>query len=156
MNNFFAALYEWFGLISFYSTDLGEHLRGYDITCSDYTGTPIYVIVGFMMLGLTIFVYLLQYRVINSPRWNKRIHWWFFAFLLILLNFIIAFGFPFKDLQAGNHCTQLRISTLDCVFFGVSNAIWSFILFLLLTSFPVPRKWLGHNMTDTTFWKPKS
>ena len=156
MSDFFASLYEWFGLVPFYSTDLGEHLRGYDITCSAYMGTNLYMGIGLAMLGVTAAVYILQYYVINSPAWNKRMHWWLFALLLVVVNFLIAFGFPFKDLQAGDYCTQLRISVLDCVFFGISNAIWSFILFLLLTSFPVPRRWAGHNMTDTTFWKPRS
>ncbi len=148
-------LYEWFGLNFLYSTDLGEHLRGYDITCSDYTDTPLYIVVGIGMIVSTILVYILLYHIINSPRWNKRVHWWLFAGILVLLNFLIAFILPFNDLQTTDYCTQLRISALDCVFFGVSNAIWSFILFVFLTSLPI-RKWAGHNMTDTTLWKPKS
>jgi hypothetical protein len=155
MRDFFASLYEWFGLNSLYSTDLGEHLRGYDITCSDYLDTPLYVMVGLSMIFSTIIIYILLYYVINSPRWNKRAHWWIFAGVLVSINFLIAFTPPFNDLQTTDYCTQLRISALDCVFFGVSNAIWSFILFAILTSSPI-RKWAGHNMTDTTFWKPKS
>jgi hypothetical protein len=156
MRDFFASLYEWFGLNPFYATDLGEHLRGYDITCSDYTDTPLYVIVGTVMIVSTVVIYILLYHIINSPGWNKRTHWWLFAGILVLLNFLVAFILPFNDFQAADYCSQLRISAIDCVFFGVSNAIWSFILFSLLTSIPIPRKWAGHNMTDTTFWKPKS
>lgn len=156
MREFFASIYEWFGLIPFYTTDLGEHLRGYDITCSDYMGTPLYVYIGWIMIVLTVLFYILQYYVINSPGFNKRFHWWIIAMLIVVLNFLIAFALPFNDLQAGDYCTQLKFSTSDCILFGISNAIWSFILFLLLTSFPIPRKWAGHNTTDTTFWKPKS
>lgn len=156
MRDFFASLYEWFGLIPFYSTDLGEHLRGYDITCSDYLGTPLYVYIGSIMILLTLFFYFLQYLIINSSRFNKRIHWWIIALIIVLLNFLVAFTLPFNDLQAGDYCNQLKMSVSDCVGFGFSNALWSFILFLLITSFPYPRKLTGYNTTDTTFWKPKS
>ncbi|HEY0429973.1 MAG TPA: hypothetical protein VGC76_19470 [Pyrinomonadaceae bacterium] len=156
MRDFFASLYEWFGLSPFYSTDLGEHLRGYDITCSDYTGTPWYVYIGWIMIGLTIFFYILQYYIINSPGFNKRVHWWLTALVIILLNFFIAFILPWNEWQAGDFCKQLRITLADCLGFAASNAIWSFILFLLITSFNIPRRWAGHNTTDTTFWKPKS
>jgi hypothetical protein len=154
MRDFFASLYEWFGLIPFYSTDLGEHLRGYDITCSGYLGTPLYVYLGSVMIILTIFFYILQYHIINSPRFNKKTHWWIIALAVAGLNFLIAFTVTFNDLQATDFCTQLRISVTDCIGFGISSAIWSFVLYLLLTSFPIPRKVAGHNMTDTTFWKP--
>jgi hypothetical protein len=156
MRDFFASLYEWFGLIPFYSTDLGEHLRGYDITCTDYMGTPLYVYIGWIMILLTIFFYILQYYIINSPRFNKWIHWWLIALVIVILNFLIAFTLPFNDLQSSDYCNQLKLSVSDCVGFGFSNALWSFILFLLLTSLPVPRKWAGYNMRHTTFWKPKS
>ncbi len=155
MRDFFASLYEWFGLIPFYSTDLGEHLRGFDITCSDYLGTPLYVYIGWIMIGLTIFFYVLQYYIINSSGFNKRAHWWIVAFIIFLLNFLIAFIWSFNHLQASDYCNQLKISIPDCVGFGFSNAIWSLILFLLITSFPYPRKLAGYNTTDTTFWKPR-
>jgi len=155
MRDFFAGLYEWFGLIPFYSTPLGEHLRGWDITCSDYMGTPLYVYIGWIMIVLTILFYVLQYYGINSPRFNKRVHWWLIALAIFLFNFLIAFTWSFNDLQSGDYCSELKFSVADCVGFGISNAIWSFILFLLLTSFPIPRKLAGANMTNTTFWKPK-
>ena len=154
MNDFFASLYEWFGLISLYSKDLGDHLRGFDITCSEYIGKQLYVYVGWIMIIITIAFYILQYYIVNSTRFNKKWHWWIMALSIAGLNFLIAFGMPFADLQAGDYCNQLRIATSDCIGFGISNALWSFILFLLITSFPYPRKWAGHNVTNTTFWKP--
>lgn len=156
MRDFFASLYEWFGLIPFYSTDLGEHLRGYDITCTDYMGTPLYIYIGWIMIGLTVFFYFLQYHIINSPRFNKRAHWWIIALTVSLINFLIAFTWSYNYLQSADYCNQLRLFVADCVGFGISNAIWSFILFLLLTSLPIPRSFAGYNTRHTTFWKPKS
>jgi hypothetical protein len=50
MKEFFASLYEWFGLMPLYSTDMGDQLRGWDITCTDYIGTPWYVYIGWIMI----------------------------------------------------------------------------------------------------------
>lgn len=155
MRDFFAKLYEWFGLVPFYSNDLGEHLKGFDITCTGYMGTPLYVYVGAVMIAITVLVYILYYHVLNSPRLNRWIHWWLFALTVAAVNFFIAFILPFNDWQKTDYCMQLRFSATDCVGFGISNAVWSFVLFLLLTSFPLPRKLAGFNMTDTTFWKPR-
>jgi hypothetical protein len=155
MNDLFASLFEWFGLNPFYSKDLGEHLRGWDITCTDYIGSPLYVYVGLTMVILTVVFYILQYHLINSSRFNKRMHWWIVVALISGLNFFVAFILAFNDLQFGNYCSQLRFTIFDCLFFGLSVAIWSWILFMLLTSLPYPRSWAGHNMTETTFWKPR-
>lgn len=156
MLDFFTNLYRWFDLIPFYSRDLGEHLRGYDFTCSGFFGSPLYIYTGWALLILTAAFYALLYHIINSQQFNKRRHWWMMAAALFVLNFFIAFILPFKDLQAGEYCNQLNISTADCIGFGLSNGLWSFILFTLITSLPYPRAFAGYNTTETTFWKPKS
>lgn len=157
MKEISASLYEWFGFIPLYSRDMGDQLRGWDITCTDYIATPWYVYIGCIMLILTAFIYALQYHIIDSSRWNKKIHWWIFALLIVVLNFLIAFAIPFNILQSGDFCNQLNLTVSDCIGFGISNALWSFILFLLLTSFPFPRRVIpsrNGNCRNTTCWKP--
>lgn len=153
MKELFASIYEWFGLFPLYSRDLGDHLRGWDITCSEYIGTPWYNYVGLIMIIITLFFYLLQYHIIDSPKFKAKHHWWIIALIIVILNFFIAFTIPFNSLQAGNYCNQLSFTVSDCVGFGFSNAFWSFVLFLLLTSFKYP-KYLSINCRYTTFWKP--
>ena len=153
MLNFFASLYEWFGLIPLYKKDMGDHLRGWDITCTDYIATPWYVYIGVIMLIITGFIYALQYHIIDNSRINKRVHWWLFALLIIILNFLIAFTIPFNSIQAGDYCSQLNLSVTDCIGFGFSNALWSFILFILISTIPLIRS-LSTNCRHTTFWKP--
>jgi len=157
MKEFFASLYEWFGLNLFYSTDMGDQLRGWDITCTDYIEKPWYIYIGWTMIALTALIYALQYHIIDSSRWNKKHHWWIFALLIAGLNFLIAFLIPFNSIQADDYCQELNLSVSDCTGFGLSNAIWSFILFVLLTSFPFPRNVIpsrNGNCRNTTFWKP--
>jgi hypothetical protein len=153
MKEFFANIYEWFGLLPLFSRDLGDHLRGWDITCSEYIGTPWYNYIGSIMIIVTLFFYALQYHIIDSSRFKAKHHWWIIAFIIVILNFLIAFAIPFNSLQAGDYCNQLYFTASDCVGFGFSNAFWSFVLFLLLTSFKYPRH-LSNNCRYTTFWKP--
>ncbi len=153
MTNFFASLYEWFGLMPLYSRDLGDHLRGYDITCSGYIGTPWYAYIGSVMFLLTIFLYALLYHIIDSPRFMRKYHWWIFALIIVSLNFLIAFLIPFNSLQAGDYCNQLNLSVSDCIGFGLSNAIWSLLLYGFVSSIPLVRRF-STNCSHTTFWKP--
>jgi hypothetical protein len=153
MDDFFASLYEFFGLNPFYSRDMGDLLRGWDITCTDYIGTPWYVIIGWSMVSSALFIYATQYLFIDSSRWNKKQHWWLFALLIFLLNFFGAFIKSYNILRADDYCNQLNLSASDCVGFGLANAIWSFILFLIITSVPVVRRF-SINCRHTTFWKP--
>jgi len=153
MDKFFASLYEWFGMMPLYSRDLGDHLRGWDITCTDYIATPWYVYIGWIMLILTSLSYALQYHIIDSSRFNKRNHWWLNALLIFILNFLIAFSIPYNSFQAGDYCKDLIFSTSDCLGFGLSNAIWSLILFTIITTIPLIRRF-STNCRHTTFWKP--
>ncbi len=154
MADFFANLYEWFGLIPFYSKDMGDKLRGWDITCTAYSETNWYVMIGTFMIILTVFFYALQYHIIDKSRWNKKQHWWLFALVIVVLNFLIAFTIPFNAIQAEDFCNTLILSVSDCIGFGISNAIWSFILFILITTIPVFRRRFSTNCRETTFWKP--
>lgn len=154
MTDFFASIYE---LFSLYSKGMGERLRGWDITCTGYIASPLYDYIGWSMIIVTLSIYALQYHIIDSSRWNKKKHWWLFSLLIVGLNFIIAFLLTNNMFQSGDFCQTDILSVLDCIFFGFSNAIWSFIFFTLLTSFPFPKRAIpsmNGNCRHTTFWKP--
>lgn len=154
MEDFFASLYEWFGANPFYSTDMGDHLRGWMcINESGYYGTNWYILIGWAMIAITAFFYALQYHIIDDSRFNKRSHWWIMALIIVVLNFLLAFLIPFNTVQSGDFCNELNLTIADCIGFGLSNTVWSFILFIVITSFKYPRH-LGTNTRFTTFWKP--
>ena len=154
MEEFFATIFEWFGSMSFYSTDLGDHLRGFDITCSDYIGTPWYVIIGWSMIGITLFSYSLQYHLIDSPRFNRKGHWWLVSLFIFTLSFLVAFFVPYNSIQAEDYCQDLTITTSDILGFGLSVALWSLLLFMLISSFNPWIRRFSINCRNTTFWKP--
>ena len=153
MEEFFASIYEWFGLSPFYSQDMGDLLRGWDDSCTDYIGTHWYVIVGFSMIAITSLLYALQYHIIDSSRLNSKSHWWLFALVIFIINFLVAFLIQFGTIQSGDYCQDLNLSLYDGIGFGLSNAVWSFLLFLIISTIPVFRG-LSNNCRHTTFWKP--
>lgn len=153
MEEFFASIYEWWGLNPIYSLDMAEHLRGWDITCSAYIGTHWYVYVGVISIIIICFIYALQYHIIDSPRFMRKYHWWLMACLISALNYFIAFIIPFNSIQSLNFCTDLNLTIADCFGFGMTNAIWSFIFFTIITSIPWIRR-LSRNCAHTTFWRP--
>jgi len=153
MVDFFASLYEWAGLMLIYSTDMGDLLRGWDITCTNYIGQPLYIYIGLSMFAVTALVYILQYHIIDSSRLNKRHHWWIFSISNSFINFLISFTISYNIVITGNYCNQLNISLSDCVGFGFSNAIWSFIFLMIISSIPFIRQF-STNCRNTTFWKP--
>jgi hypothetical protein len=153
MNEIFSSIYEFGGLIPFYSTDLGDHLRGFDITCTGYVGTPWYAYIGWIMIGLTLLLYALMYHIIDSVHFNKKSSWWIMALLVVLINFFLAFSVSYNSVRSGDVCKSLHISFGDFIGFGFANATVAFILFLIITTIPWIRD-LGTNCRVTTFWRP--
>jgi len=153
MNEIFSTMYEFGGLLPFYSADLGDHLRGFDETCTDYIGTPWYIFIGFTMIGLTLLTYAILYHFIDHPRYNGKRHWWITTLFLCMVNFLFAFGVAFNSVHSGHICKQLHITTGDVLGFGLANAILAFLFFVIMTSVP----WIRRQSTNckyTTFWQP--
>lgn len=151
MTDFFASLFESWGLNPLYATDLGEHLRGYNLQ-GTYDGTPWYSNIGWILFGSTLLIFALQYFIINSSRFNRAWHWWVMALILASINFGTAFTIPYNDLNSGNINTHLHVTISDCIGFGVSSAIWSIILLGVVTITPLKK--LSSQCRNTTFWKP--
>jgi len=134
MKAFFAQLYEWFGLFPIYSKDMSDFLKGWDYACVGYFALPWYFYVGVLMVILTILIFVLQYDLISGVRFKQREHWELAALVVVILNFLIAFSVPFVAISKHMHCPSLKLTVSDCIFFGLSNAIWAFVLFCILSA----------------------
>jgi hypothetical protein len=101
-----------------------------------------------------VFIYALQYHIIDSPRFNGPKWWWIFASIAFVLNFAIACLVLNSHLD-GTHelsCVNEMAEILkwtDILLFALGNAIWSFILFVLISCPPLTRK-LSKNCFNTT------
>jgi hypothetical protein len=133
MKGFFAHLYEWFGWIHIYSKDMSDFLKGWDYACVGYFALPWYFYVGVLMVIVTVLVFALQYDLISGTRFKTVQHWELAALVVVIVNFLIAFSVPFVAILQHTHCPMLKLSVSDCVLFGLSNAVWAFILFSILS-----------------------
>jgi len=133
MKLFFAHLYEWFGWIHIYSRDMSDFLKGWDYACVGYFALPWYLLIGWGMIIITLLIFALQYDLISSSRFSKGEHWELAALVVIIINFATAFSVPFVAILREMHCPMLKLTVSDCIFFGLSNAAWAFILFSLLS-----------------------
>ena len=147
MTEFIAMIYEWFG----YNEDLGTHLRGWDITCEAFGGTNLYFQVFMYMIFVNVVLFIIMYLLIDrfTTKFSSKFSWWITAFVGVLINFGIAYSTP----GMVDSCEDLHFGASDFLLFGIANAVWSLIFFMLLTSFPIPRN-LSTNAHLTTFWKP--
>jgi hypothetical protein len=142
MSHFFARLYEWFGIIHFYSKDFGEFMRGWDFACTGYYAIPWYLHIGWLMIISTTVIYGLQFDIISPTRFTKTGHWCLVAFTIFMVNLMLGFIIPFAFILTHTYCMHLNLSLFDCVGFAFSNAIWSFILFCLLNAITPIRAFL--------------
>lgn len=133
MKGFFTHLYEWFGLVPIYSKDMSDFLKGWDYAGVGYFALPWYVLIGLSMIILTVLIFVLQNDLISSTRFKTAQHWELAALVVIIVNFLIAFAVPFVAILKHIHCPLLKLTVSDSIFFGLSNAVWAFILFSLLS-----------------------
>jgi len=153
MSEIFSSIYEFGGLLPLYSADLSDHLRGFDVSCTNYSGSPYYTYVGFFMLTTCLFAGALQYYIIDSPRYMRRSAWWITTTILSVVNLVFAFVVVSNSLKPGKFCENLVITTGDVVGFAMANAICAFLFYLIMTSIPVFRA-KSINCKYTTFYKP--
>lgn len=139
MKEFFARLYECFGLVHLYSKDLDDFLKGWDYACIGYFALPWYMFIGIAMVLITILVFALQNDLVNPVRFKKREHQALCALIIAICNFTIAFSVPLVAIQRGIHCPLLKISVADCLCFALTNAFWSLVLFGMLSMIPWSR-----------------
>lgn len=136
ISDFLITVFEALGL---YSTQngLGEHLRGLDIECNDYTGQSIYNLIFIYLFAInSIIVLNYYYGLFNKVPWNLWWKWILNILVGAVIMFVIAFMYPNNDLSTGNYCKDLQMSTSDCVGFGITafiySIVWSCILSFLI------------------------
>jgi hypothetical protein len=150
MTNILKFVYELFG----YSKEMSNMLMRWDSACEDY-GTSLYPVMFYVLLGTVAVFYVFHYHVLNSASFNKKSSCWVMGLFLALTNFVISLLWTKNIAATGDFCGADKISgQQDFVLFGLASATISFIIWAILTSSPIPRRFAGVNMNQTTLWKP--
>jgi len=128
----FETIYRWF--ISFYGSDLGKHLGGWDVDTGAFTKTDIFTISGIIVLVTTLFTGATYYYIYDHPRMNR---WWkwllFWLTPVTLVNFFAAFLMAYTDVLSENVSTDLTVYWYSCLGFGFVNFIISAIFFIIVS-----------------------
>jgi hypothetical protein len=155
----FHALYTIFGLNPFFSSNMASFLGGMEDLCEEpYSGVPLYMFFGLVMLASTGFIYALQYHIIDKSRFSGPKWWWTFASAAFSLNF----GFASINMWTRLSNAPLRfdcdpefINTIfsipEVAMFAFVNGALSFIFFTLLSWPPLLRRFSINCVTTTPF-----
>lgn len=152
MSEFFGSIYCW--LEDFFGLELADYLWG---VSSPEQNSNMFIGIGLSMLGISLFMVVLFYYIINHPRLNNWWGWSIFLCVNAIINFIVGWQWVLKDYYNGlmvkaspvtGKMEDLPISTSDLLAFGVANMIDSIIAFVI---FSYIIKWWSTNVSRAPF-----
>lgn len=119
MEDFFNTIYYYTN--GFYSVELDSYL---------FETVPGYLHIGLFMFLCSFIVCALFYYVFAPVR--KQTMWWFvYAGINAFINFCFALWYTMTPLINNEIDSQQKWTYLDCNMFGITNIIWSFIVFVI-------------------------
>jgi ABC-type branched-subunit amino acid transport system permease subunit len=95
------------------------------------------------IIGLVVVV--IFYYVVNSPRFNKRLHWFMMATLVVFINLIVVFQYPADVISKAD---DVNFGFNDWLIYGAVHSVWVVVLF---TIFSLALKWWSRNCKTTPF-----
>lgn len=131
MNDFFAPLYEGWGL--FYLNTFSD----------DLYNNQLYLPVGWTLLLSSLASTAIFYYVINHPRFNRWYHWLLFTGLIAVVNFLVAYFTSYNEI---NLLYEENPYNTQYYTFGLVNFLYTFI-FSALFSFGL--RWWSINSATT-------
>ena len=138
MGEFFGSLYCWL-FEDFFGLDLANYLWG---EATEAQQTNMYIGIGLTMLGISLFVMVLYYYIVNHPKLCNLWGWGIFLFINAGINFLVGWQWTLNHLYSGKMVTidpvskqviPLEIYGSNTVAFGISNAIISIVAFIIFT-----------------------
>ncbi|MCS7027424.1 MAG: hypothetical protein NZ519_01550 [Bacteroidia bacterium] len=128
MTDIFAAIFE---LLSLYSKDLGEHLRGFNLRCKAYDAGAFYNTIGLVSILSPLFFSLMYYLVIDRPKLSKIITWFLFGLVSGLIPFIWAYVKVSNDVANKMYCKELQITSGDTWGWALTVLLWTLVFYFI-------------------------
>jgi hypothetical protein len=100
-----------------------------------------------MAAATALLMVVLFYYVINSPRFNKRVHWFMMMAVVAVFNFcfVSVIQYPADVIYEGNNAIH---PLGDWLVYGAMHTFWTILLF---TAFSFGLKWWSRNCKTTPF-----
>lgn len=153
MGQFFGSIYSW--LDGFFGLPLANYLWG--ITSPLQQGN-MYIGIGLSMLGITLFMAVLFYYIIDHPQLHNWWGWTIFLGVNAIINFVVGWQWVLKDFYAGkmvapsptdpSKMVPLLVSEADIAAFGVVNMLDAIIAFFIISCVI---KWWSTNCSHAPF-----
>lgn len=132
-----------------YSNNLHQHLRGMSLDCESYSNQNFYqVIMMWLLVANLVMVLDFYYGLFNRPKLSSLLYW-------ILNAFVTAFGLSFyaymyasNGMYEGMHCSYLTFFKSDCILFGATIFVYSFLIWFVLS---ICLKWFSVNNKRVPF-----
>lgn len=156
MGEFFGSMYCLFE--DLFGLNLADYLWGLSSPASQNNQ---FIAIGFWMFGISFFMAVLYYYIINHPRLCNWWGWGIFTIINAVVNGIVGYQWVLKDLY--NKEKMIIIDPItnqkvpfnifeesNCVYFGVSNMLLSLVVFFI---FSCVIKWWSTNCASAPFVK---
>jgi hypothetical protein len=153
LGNFFGSIYSAL-FEDFYGLDLSDYLWG---IASSESQTNLYIGIGLWMLGISAFMVVVYYYIVNHPKLNNWWGWSIFLGVNAVINFVVGWQWVLSDYYnnkmvtidpATNHEMPLNIGPSEIVCFGVSNMLLSILAYFILS---FVAKWWSKNCPNAPF-----
>ncbi len=131
MNDFFAPLYEGWGL--FYLNNFSD----------DLYNNQLYLPIGWTLLLSTLGLMAVYYYLINHPRFNRWYHWLLYVGLVGLINFAVAYFVSHDEINMLYEEDPYRAQYYT---FGLVNLLYAFVF---CTIFSYIIRWWSINCATT-------
>lgn len=153
MGEFFGSIYCW--LEDFFGLPLADYMWGLS---SPESQNNSFIGIGLIMLGISLFMVICYYYIINHPRLNNWWGWLIFLGINAVINFVAGWQYVLRDYYNNkmvgydpSNPTQLiplNIGESDILCFGASNMLLSIIAFVI---FSYSFKWWSINCSRAPF-----
>lgn len=152
MGNFFGVIYCLFERL--FGIELADYLWG---IASPLSTTNQFIGVGLWMFGISFFMVMLYYYIVNHPKIATWWGWLIFLGANALINFFVGWQWVLSDYYEGkmvevdpatNMQVPLNITSSELLSFGVADMILSIFVFIL---FSLIFKWKSNNCSNSPF-----
>lgn len=152
MGNFFGVIYCLFERL--FGIELADYLWG---IASPLSTTNQFIGIGLWMLGISFFMVILYYYIVNHPKIATWWGWLIFLGANALINFFVGWQWVLSDYYEGkmveldpatNMQVPLNITSSELLSFGVADMILSIFVFIL---FSLIFKWKSNNCSNSPF-----
>lgn len=130
MTDLFATIFE---LMSLYSKDLGEHLRGFNMRCKAYDAGAFYNTIGLVIIFVSFLASFLYYKALDMPRYTSSGKWFMVGIIFGLIPFLWAYLKVSNDISNKSYCKELQITNGDTWGFAFTILFYYLILYFLFS-----------------------